>query len=262
MAEQQQMRFGDGAAYERMMGTWSRHAGGIFLDWLAPRPGQRWIDIGCGNGAFTELLVERCAPTEVHGVDPSEGQLDFARSRPCGALAEFHQGNAVALPFPESRFDAAIMALVIFFVPDPAKSVAEMVRVVGSGGSVATYAWDILGGGLPLEPIQVELRAMGITPPLPPRSDASRMDALLDLWTGAGLDAIETREIAVQRTFADFDDFWTTTLISSLGPLVAAMSPSGIELLKTRVRTRLPADASGRITYEARANAIAGCVSK
>jgi hypothetical protein len=136
------------------------------------------------------------------------------------------------------------------------------VRVVDSGGFVATYVWDVLDGGLPLEPIQAELRAMGITPPLPPRSDASRMDALRDLWTRAGLEAIKTRQITVQRTFTDFDDFWTTTLISSLGPLIAAMSPSGIELLKTRVRTRLPADASGRITYEARANAIAGCVSK
>ena len=42
MAEQQ-IRFDDGAAYERMMGTWSRLAGDIFLDWLAPRPGLRWI---------------------------------------------------------------------------------------------------------------------------------------------------------------------------------------------------------------------------
>jgi ubiquinone/menaquinone biosynthesis C-methylase UbiE len=50
----QQIRFDDGEAYERMMGTWSRLVGDIFLDWLAPRPGQRWIDVGCGNGAFTE----------------------------------------------------------------------------------------------------------------------------------------------------------------------------------------------------------------
>jgi SAM-dependent methyltransferase len=261
MAEQQ-MRFEDGAAYERMMGTWSHHAGGIFLDWLSPKPGQRWIDIGCGNGAFTELLVERCAPAEVHGVDPSEGQLAFARSLPRGAMAEFHQGNAEALPFPESSFDVAVMTLAIFFVPEPAKALTEMVRVVGSGGSVSTYVWDIFGGGFPLEPIQVELRAMGVTHALPPSSDASRMDTLLDLWTGAGLDAIETREITVQRTYADFDDFWTTTLISSLGPLVAAMTPSDVERLKTRVRTRLPADASGCITYEARANATTGCISK
>ena len=63
-----QIRFEDGAAYERMMGTWSRLAGEIFLDWLAPRSGLCWIDVRCGNGAFTELLVERYAPTEVQGI--------------------------------------------------------------------------------------------------------------------------------------------------------------------------------------------------
>jgi trans-aconitate methyltransferase len=66
------IRFDDGAAYEEMMGVWSRFAGEIFLGWLSPPSGLRWIDIGCGNGAFTELLVERCSPVEVQGIDPSE----------------------------------------------------------------------------------------------------------------------------------------------------------------------------------------------
>src|SRR5260370_32271994 len=91
MAEQQ-IRFDDGAAYERMMGTWSRLVGEIFLDWLAPRSGLRWIDIGCGNGAFTQLRAERCAPAEVQGIDPSERQLAFARVRPATRVAEFRQG--------------------------------------------------------------------------------------------------------------------------------------------------------------------------
>ena len=83
-----------------------------------------------GNGAFTELVVEKCAPTEVQGIDPSEGQLKYARARPATRKAEFRQGDAMSLPFPDNSFDLAVMALVIFFVPDPAKGVAEMVRVV------------------------------------------------------------------------------------------------------------------------------------
>jgi 2-polyprenyl-3-methyl-5-hydroxy-6-metoxy-1,4-benzoquinol methylase len=67
--------FDDGAGYERYMGTCSRLAGEIFLDWLAPKSGLRWLDVGCGNGAFTERLVERCAPVSVEGIDPSEEQL-------------------------------------------------------------------------------------------------------------------------------------------------------------------------------------------
>jgi SAM-dependent methyltransferase len=262
MAEQQ-IRFDDGAAYEQMMGKWSRLAGEIFLDWLALPAGLRCIDVGCGNGAFTELLVERCAPVEVQGIDPSPAQLAFARSRPAARIAEFQQGDAMALPFPASRFDAAMMALVIFFVPEPAKGVAEMARVVRPGGIVAAYAWDMLGGGFPVEPIRIEMRALGLTPLSPPREDASRMDVLRELWAGAGLDAIETTEITVQRTFADFEDFWTTTLLgSSVGPTVAAMSSSDVARLKAGVRARLPADAAGRITYGARANAIKGRVPK
>jgi ubiquinone/menaquinone biosynthesis C-methylase UbiE len=133
----QPIRFDDGAAYERMMGVWSRLAGEVFLDWLAPRPGFKWIDVGCGNGAFTELIVAKHAPAEIKGVDPSDGQLAYARTRRGTEMAEFHKGDAMALPFGDRVFDVAIMALVIFFVPEPAKGVAEMVRVVAPGGPVA-----------------------------------------------------------------------------------------------------------------------------
>src|SRR6266436_9231732 len=190
-----QIRFDDGAAYERYMGKWSQLAGETFLNWLAPKSGLRWLDVGCGNGAFTEMLVERCAPVSVQGIDPSEGQLAYARTRPVSRVAQFRQGDAMALPFAGDTFDAAVMPLVIFFVPDPARGVAEMTRVVGPGGTVATYVWDITGGGSPSEPIIAEKRAMGYTPPSPPSFGASRMEALKDLWTGAGLEAIETREI-------------------------------------------------------------------
>lgn len=257
------IRFDDGAAYERAMGVWSQLAGRVFLDWLAPSSGLRWVDVGCGNGAFTELLIGRCAPSEIQGVDPSEAQLTFARARPGARGARFLQGDAMALPFDNARFDVAVMALVIFFVPDPAKGVAEMARVVCSGGVVATYAWDMLGGGFPFDPIQVEIRALGISPPLPPSADASRMEVLRDLWTNAGLQSVDTREITVQRTFADFDDFWSTsTITGSIGPTLAAMPASDVERLKARLRARLPADAAGRITYDARANAIKGRVPK
>jgi SAM-dependent methyltransferase len=260
MAEPQ-IRFEDGAGYERMMGTWSRLAGEVFLDWLKPASGLHWIDIGCGNGAFTELLAERCAPAGIQGIDPSEAQLAFARSRHTAGIAQFQKGDAMALPFPDNSFDAAVMALVIFFVPDPAAGVAEMARVVRAGGLVASYAWDVEGGGFPLEPLLAEIRAMGLSTVRPPSSAASRMENLRALWTGAGLDRIETHEIAVQRTFSDFDDFWNTALLgTTVKATVATMTPDQIERLKVSVRTRLAADHGGPITTSARANAISGRV--
>src|SRR6185437_8941850 len=180
-----EIRFKDGAGYEQVMGRWSRTAGEIFLDWTAPPRGWRWLDVGCGNGAFTELRIERCAPAEVQGIDPSPAQLDFARKRAGAQLAQFQQGDAMALPFESARFDAATMALVIFFVPDPRKGVAEMARVVRPGGTVAAYAWNMPGGGFPYEAIRQEIAASGLTPVSPPSADASRIEAMQVLWQDA-----------------------------------------------------------------------------
>ena len=167
----------------------------------------------------------------------------------------------MAQPFPDDTFDVAVMPLVIFFVPDPAKGVAEMARVVCPGGTVTAYAWDMLAGGFPYEALQAAMREMGFAVPVPPRPDASRIDAMRDLWTGAGLEAVETREITVQRTFADFDDYWTTILGgASVGPTLAVMASEDLALLKARMRARLPADADDRITCSAQANAVKGRV--
>ena len=255
------IRFNDGAGYERYMGKWSQIVGEAFLDWLAPASGQRWLDVGCGNGAFTELLVARCAPASVHGIDPSEDQLAYARMRPASQIAQFRQGDAMALPFPDATFDVAVMPLVIFFVPDPARGVAEMARVVCPGGSVAAYGWDMLGGGFPYHALQAEMRGRGIAVPAPPNPGASTIETLRDLWTDAGVDGIETREITGQRTFSDFDDYWTTVRLGpSVGPQLRAMASDDLTRLKAIMRAHLTADAAGRITYSARANAVKGRV--
>ncbi|TCU97266.1 methyltransferase family protein [Paracandidimonas soli] len=257
------IRFNNGAAYERYMGKWSQLAGATFLDWLSPEPTRQWLDVGCGNGAFTELLIERCSPASVHGIDPSGEQLAYARGRPALRTAQFRVGDAMALPYPDATFDLAVMPLVIFFVPDPARGIVEMGRVVRPGGTVAAYAWDMPGGGFPYEMLLAEIRGLGIAVPAPPSPDASRMNVMQDLWAGAGLVEIETRGIDVRRTFADFADFWETALgAPSVGPTLATMADDDLATLKTRVRDRLPADASGRITYDARANAVKGQVPK
>ena len=257
-----QVRFDDGASYEQFMGKWSRLAGDVFLQLLAPPAGWRWLDVGCGNGAFSELLVERCAPKEVQGIDPSEEQLAFARTRFENAPVAVRQGDAMALPWADDTFDAAVQALVIFFVPDAAKSVAEMARVVRRGGSVSAYAWDILGGGFPFAALQDEMAAIASPPPWPPSVEASRMDVLQSLWQEAGLVEVATLAITVQRTFPDFDSFWAIARTGPrLAPTIAAMTADKLDGLRERVRRRLPPDDTGRIKVDARANAIRGTVA-
>jgi SAM-dependent methyltransferase len=258
----QVIRFDDGAAYERGMGAWSQIAGKEFLIWVAPPAGLNWIDIGCGNGAFTELLIRQCAAASVVGIDPSAAQLDYARTRPGTAGATFQPGDAMALPVPDKTFDAATMALVLFFVPDPAKGVAEMARVVRPGGIVAAYAWNFTTGGFPFSVIQNQLRAHGIAPPLPPNAGVAQETAMRAVWTGAGLTDVETRTITVQRSFADFDDFWSASTSSgALKPTLAALPDGVIDRMKTAIKAQLPVDAAGRVTHTAWAAAVKGRVA-
>ena len=257
--DDKQIRFDDGEAYEDFMGQWSLLAGEAFLDWLSPARGLRWVDVGCGNGAFTELLVGRCGALDVQGIDPSEEQLAFARARLARAPATFTRGDAMALPYADASFDAAVMALVIFFVPEPARGIAEMARVIRPGGGACAYAWDILGGGFPYFALQEEMAKLGHQPLWPPSVEAARMDALRSSWEAAGLVDVETHEVVVERTYADFEAFWAAARKGPrIAPRLADMASGDGELLKERLRARLKADARGCITYGARANAVRG----
>lgn len=257
----QPIRFDDGAAYEHGMGVYSRLAGTVFLDWLAPPPGLRWLDVGCGNGAFTELLMRRAAPAEVDAIDPSEHQLAFARGRAGAAGAVFHHGDAMALPFAAARFDAAVMALVLFFVPEPARGIAEMMRVVRPGGLVCAYVWNVPAGGLPVEPIRAALREVGIEPASPPSVSVSPMPALRAAFADAGLLRVETREIVAERPFPDFEAYWASALmVAGLGDRIAALPADMVAEVRARTRVHLRIDSGGAVVGIGRANAIRGIV--
>lgn len=122
--------FTDGEAYERVMGRWSRVVGDIFLDWLSLQQGLRWLDVGCGTGSFTESVLHHSVPSAISAIDPAEDQIAYAKGRPLASRVDYRVGDAQNLPFNEGEFDVATMALAITFVPDRAKAVAEMKRVV------------------------------------------------------------------------------------------------------------------------------------
>jgi SAM-dependent methyltransferase len=232
-----------------------------FLDWLDAPKNLKWIDIGCGNGAFTEVLIARCAPAAVTGVDPSEGQLAYARARPGAKRAEFRVADAQALPFPDNSFDAATMALVIVFIPDPRMAARELVRVVRPGDVVATYVWEF-PDGFPPAPLAAAMKDLGLAPPERPNVQASARGAMQAIWKEAGLTAIETEVIRIRVSFSSFDDFWdsNTVPVGPSGKALSELSPGALEQLKTRRRERLPIAADGSISYQAFANAVKGVV--
>ncbi len=255
--------FTDGDAYERMMGVWSRLIGNEFLDWLALPHGLRCIDVGCGNGAFTELLVDRCKPSEVQGIDPSPEQIAFARQRHTAKLAEFRVGDAMALPFPDDRFDAGSWRW------------SFSLCLTRQGVSPKWRGWCA-----PAErsrPTLGTCRAAGCrwsrSLPKFARSAARRWDRRCPKYRVSMpcmrpgrrpvSSSIETRKITVQRTFADIDDFWaTSTQAGTIRTTVAALTAKEIAAVKDRLRAILPADASGRITQTSFANAVKGRVPR
>ena len=256
--------FTDGNAYERLMGRWSRIVGRAFLDWLDAPKNLRWLDVGCGNGAFTEEIIARCAPAAVTAIDPSDDQLAYARTRLGLKMTDFQVGDAQNLPSGDSTFDVAVMALVISFLPDPDKAVAEMARVVRPGGWVAAYMWDIPGGGVPVHPIYLAIESMGMTSGRPPNAVVSGQDVMQGLWEKVGLEAVDTRVIRIPTAYSDFDDFWDSNVvpIGPQGKLIAGISASAREELRTRLRDHLPVSSDGRIVYESFANAVKGRVSE
>jgi hypothetical protein len=127
---------------------------------------------------------------------------------------------------------------------------------------VATYMWDVLGGGLPLEPIQAAMREMGAADVNPPGYAASRQDHMQAVWEQTGLQSIETRVIRIRLTYSSFDDFWNSNSVpvGPSGQAIGKLSPEKREELKTKLRQRLPQGSDGRISYEAHANAVKGRV--
>jgi len=251
--------FDDGVAYELMMGRWSALVARPFLDWLALPAGLAWLDDGSGDGSFTQALVEHQLPATVVGVDPAPAQLSYARQRLADGRVRFLEGDAQNLPLPDACVDAAVMALVLFFVPDPLQGVREMVRVVRADGVIAAYHWDLAGGGFPLQPILDAVHAGGYQSQQPPSAWAAALKASEDLWRSAGLVDVHTRQFEVSRTFESFDDFWRSAHGSPrLRDLFASLSPAELQHIKEDARGRIASAGDGSLAIMARANAVKG----
>ncbi len=256
-----EIRFTNGAAYERFMGPWSRKVGAVFLDWLAMPPGKRWLDVGCGTGMFTEMVVEAAKPSAVVGVDPAPAQIEHARAKPVAARAEFHAGDAHALPFGANEFDVVTSALVFNFIPDLPKGVAEMKRVTRPGGWVSGYVWDIAGDFFPLRHL-APIRSFNPDIPRTPGIEQSRLEALRSAFLGAGLADVTARSIDVERTFASFEEYWDIFLGNPTpqSAYVNSLPPAKHDSVRQAIRAGMPIAADGTVTFASRANAIRGRV--
>lgn len=253
--------FEDGDAYDRYMGRWSRAIGERFLEWLDPPRNCQWLDVGCGTGAFTQLIIDRAAPGKVIGVDPSPAQVEHSKRKVPAPQADFRAGSALDLPFGAGEFDVVVSALVIHFLPDRSKGLREMLRVTRPGGIVGGYTWRRSStiNDAPYGPL-----ARGVTDivgdvMLSPTVPEAMPDGLLATLTEAGYRNIDVTTIEASQTFRDFEDYWTSqtgTFPHPVAKSAAALSGHERDRLRDMVRTALPAAADGTITYSARCTAF------
>lgn len=254
-----------GAAYERYVGRWSRLVADDFLRWIDIPPGRAFLDVGCGTGELSRRILEHHAPARLVGVDSSEGFIAHARAHIADKRAEFRVGDARSLPVEDGAFDATVSGLVLNFVPDQPKAVAEMRRATRPGGKIAVYVWDYAGemqmmrrfwdAAAALNPAARDLDEG-------PRFPVCRPDALSALFAAAGLHNIETEAIDIPTVFENFDDYWSPFL-GGQGPAPGycmSLSEPDRVALRERIRTSLPPDNGGRIRLIARAWAVQGTV--
>ena len=219
----QTVTWDDGQAYERFMGQWSRVAGCIFLDWLALPEGLKWLDVGCGTGAFTEIIQENCAAAEIVAIDPAASHVAHGQSQVKRSGVRFEVADARAMPFENGRFDVAVSALVLNFIPDRDKAVAEMRRVVRPGGIVAAYVWDFAGRSGTATHLNAGLREFqGVDTSGTLNAECTSQDKLKELFVSTGLIDVETRPIEITVKYKDFDDYWesNTGFTSPAGNIV------------------------------------------
>jgi SAM-dependent methyltransferase len=242
--------------YERYMGRWSRAVGERFLDWLGAPRDARWLDVGCGTGALSDLILARAAPKTLTGIDPSPAQIDYVRKLLPGT---FEVGDSMAMPFADGAFDVVASALVIHFIPDRAKAFAEMKRVLAPGGLVGGYTWKRTATAdyaayAPVLRGAEHIGGVAMRSPVVPEGTVEGMTASLN---AAGFTDASAIEIEVTRTFASFDEFWTihAAPFSPSGKTIAQFDDAGRARLRADLAATLPA-ADGTVTHAA--TAIAG----
>jgi len=237
-------------AYMRFMGRYSEPLADEFVDLVDVRRGDRVLDVGCGPGALTARLAERCGPESVAACDPSSSFVESARSR----LPEVDVREAAAedVPFDDDEFDASLAQLVVQFMRDPVGGLREMGRVTRPGGVVSVSVWDHRGGRGPLSPFWTAVRQVEPSSTGEDTGAGTGDGHLAELATAAGLQEVRSTSLTVRVGFASFDEWWAPDLlgVGPAGAYVATLGPDQRRRVEERCRENLP---SGAFEQEATA---------
>lgn len=263
ISEAEAKMFAASAGYERFMGRWSRLLATEYVVFAGVRDGDRVLDVGTGTGSFGSTVEARMPSSRIVGIDPSAGFIAAAQKNARSDRARYEVGDAQAIQFKDASFDNTAALLVMNFVPDHNKAIAEMRRVTRPGGVVSACVWDYNEGMQSLRFFWDE--AVALDPAIEPRDERhmklSRQGQLADLWKKAGLIGVQEKPLTINQTFSSFDDYW--------GPFTKGAGPGGAHVvslpedrrqqLEARLRKRVLGDRQdGAFSLKAKAWCVRG----
>jgi len=224
-------------AYDLFTGRFSSALAQKFVQVVDPTPGQRVLDVGCGPGALTRLLVDRVGASAVAAVDPSEAYVAAAQARLPGV--DVRRAVAEDLPYADATFDATLAQLVVHFLVDPAAGLREMARVTRRGGVVTACVWDNAGGTGPLSPLW--RAAQDLDPGVRDESGGAgaREGHLAELARDAGLARVESTRLTVEVVFQTFREWWEPLAlgVGSGGAYVQGLDEPHRDALRSRLES-------------------------
>jgi SAM-dependent methyltransferase len=226
-------------AYDRFMGRFSGPLAQEFLRVLDPAPGSSALDVGCGPGALTSVLVRRLGAEAVTAVDPSAPFVAAVRHRCPGV--DVAVAAAERLPFADGSYDVVAAQLVVHFMTDPVAGIREMRRV--GRERVAACVWDHAGVGGPLSAFWRAAKALDRQAPDEARLAGTGEGQLAALFAQAGLRAVEAGRIEAVVRFGSFEEWWEpfTLGVGPAGSYVRGLTPERSAELRERCRDELPA---------------------
>ena len=229
--------------YDRYMGRWSRRLAPLFLDFAGLAAGERVVEVGCGTGSLTLTLAGHADFAAVEAIDYEPRFVEAARAHNTDPRINIQQGDACNLQFADGVFDRALSLLVLHFVSEPERAIAEMRRVVRPGGVAAAAVWDNYGGmpsvrmfwecAAAVEPrAQKERDAASIRP-------MTRPGELRDAFAKIGFrDVVETM-LTIRMDFVNFEDYWIPTITGQGGraEFLAALPEANRQRIEATVRS-------------------------
>ncbi|WP_457584496.1 class I SAM-dependent methyltransferase [Ensifer canadensis] len=237
----------DAAGYEQLMGRWSQKLAPLFIDFAGIADGETILDVGCGTGSLTFALQKAADLRAIEAIDYSPVFVEEATRRNTDPRIKIRQADACALPFEDATFDRAFALLVLHFVPETDKAIAEMRRVVKPGGVIAAAVWDHFGG-MPGMRMMVDtvaalseggrqLRNRYFFQPMVRPGEMRRAFVTQHL-----VDVVDT-QLMIRMDYETFDDYWA--------PIAAGEGPLGKFVCSLDGADRVRVDTAVRSAYQA-----------